>query len=50
MTYYWTLKLNEATARRTSKLQEEGVNIDTTTHTGRKQVGYNYLEYVKQED
>jgi len=47
---YWTLKLNEATARRTTKLQEEGVNVDTASHAGRKVIGYNYLEYVKEDN
>jgi len=44
MSYYWTAKLNESTARRLDKLQSEGVKIDTDSHQGRKVIGYNYLE------
>jgi biotin operon repressor len=44
MSYYWTLKLNEATNRRVEKLQNEGVNVNTSTHQGRQVIGYNYLE------
>ena len=49
MSYYWTTKMNDATSRRLDKLAEEGVKIDTTTHTGRSQIGYNYLELVTEE-
>jgi hypothetical protein len=45
--YYWTTKLNNATNRRIEKLESEGVKIDTNTHNGRKVIGYNYLEFVK---
>jgi len=48
--YYWTTKLNDATSRRLDKLESEGVKIDTSTHQGRKQIGYNYLEYVKDDE
>jgi hypothetical protein len=44
MSNFWTLKLNEATNRRVEKLQNEGVNVNTSTHEGRKIIGYNYLE------
>jgi hypothetical protein len=44
MTHYWTLKLNDATNRRVEKLQNEGVNVNTSTHQGRQVIGYNYLE------
>jgi hypothetical protein len=47
MTYYWTLKLNDAAARRADKLAEQNVQVDTSTHEGRKLVGYSYLERVK---
>lgn len=47
MTYYWTLKLNDAAARRADKLAAEGINVDTSTHEGRKIIGYSYLELVK---
>lgn len=50
MSYYWTTKMNEATNRRLDKLAEQGVKIDTATHTGRSQIGYNYLEVVMEED
>jgi biotin operon repressor len=49
MSYYWTLKLNEATARRLNKLNDEGVKIDTSTHSGRQVIGYNYLELALDE-
>jgi hypothetical protein len=49
MSYYWTTKMNEATARRLNKLADEGVKVDTTTHSGRQVIGYNYLELVKEE-
>jgi len=35
MSYYWTTKMNEATARRLNKLSDQGVEIDTSTHAGR---------------
>jgi len=41
---YWILKLNDAAARRADKLESEGVTVDTSTHEGRKLIGYNYLE------
>ena len=44
---YWTTKLNNATNRRIEKLESEGVKINTSTHEGRKVIGYNYLELVK---
>ncbi len=45
--YYWTTKLNNATNRRIGKLESEGVKVNTNTHEGRKVIGYNYLELVK---
>jgi len=45
--YYWTTKLNNATNRRIEKLESEGVKVNTNTHEGRKVIGYNYLELVK---
>jgi hypothetical protein len=44
MSYYWTTKLNDATSRRIEKLERDGVQIDTDTHTGRQVIGYNYLQ------
>jgi len=44
---YWTLKFNDATNRRIEKLESEGVKINTSTHEGRKVIGYNYLELAK---
>jgi hypothetical protein len=49
MTHYWTLKLNNATNRRVEKLQNEGVNVNTSTHQGRQVIGYNYLELAFDE-
>jgi hypothetical protein len=49
MSYYWTPKLNTATNRRLDKLEKDGVKIDTTTHSGRKSIGYNYLELAFDE-
>ena len=49
MSKFWTTKMNTATARRLDKLSENGVTIDTNTHAGRTQIGYNYLEYVSEE-
>jgi biotin operon repressor len=49
MSYYWTTKMNEATARRLNKLSDQGVQIDTTTHAGRQVIGYNYLELALDE-
>ncbi len=46
--HYWTTKLNDATNRRIEKLESDGVKIDTNTHQGRQQIGYNYLELVKE--
>ena len=40
----WILKLNTATNRRVEKLKSEGVKVDTSTHEGRKTIGYCYLE------
>ena len=45
----WTLKLNTATARRCDKLSDEGIKIETTTHEGRKQIGYCYFDYLVDE-
>lgn len=50
MSYYWTTKMNTATNRRLEKLQNEGVKIDTSTHDGRKLIGYNYLEIAIDEN
>lgn len=44
---YWIPKLNNATNRRIEKLESEGVKVNTSTHEGRKVIGYNYLELVK---
>lgn len=49
MSYYWTTKMNKATNRRLDKLENEGVSIDTATHEGRKEIGYNYLELAFDE-
>ena len=49
MSYYWTTKMNEATNRRLETLEKQGVKIDTNTHAGRSQIGYNYLELVNEE-
>jgi hypothetical protein len=49
MSYYWTTKMNEATARRLNKLTDEDVTIDTSTHSGRQTIGYNYLELAFDE-
>ena len=49
MSYYWTTKMNTATARRLDKLSGEGVVIDTSTHQGRQVIGYNYLEIAVEE-
>jgi len=49
MSYYWTTKMNEATARRLNKLSDQGVEIDTSTHVGRQVIGYNYLELALDE-
>jgi hypothetical protein len=49
MSYYWTTKMNEATARRLNKLSDQGVEIDTSTHAGRQVIGYNYLELALDE-
>jgi len=46
---YWTTKLNSATNRRLEKLENEGIDINTSTHEGRKLIGYNYLEHVSEE-
>ena len=48
MTRYWTPKMNEATARRINKMTDEGKEVNTSTHEGRKLIGYNYLELVEQ--
>ena len=49
MSYYWTTKMNEATNRRIETLEKQGVKIDTSTHAGRSQIGYNYLELAVDE-
>jgi len=49
MSYYWTTKLNDATNRRLEKLESQGVKIDTSTHQGRKVIGYNYLDLAFDE-
>jgi hypothetical protein len=49
MSYYWTTKMNTATNRRLDKLENEGVEIDTATHEGRRAIGYNYLELAFDE-
>jgi biotin operon repressor len=41
--------MNDATNRRVEKLQNEGVNINTSTHQGRQVIGYNYLELALDE-
>ena len=40
----YVLKLNTATNRRVEKLESEGVKVDTSTHEGRKTIGYCYLK------
>jgi len=40
----WILKTNTATNRRVEKLESNGVKVDTSTHEGRKIVGYCYLQ------
>ena len=49
MNHYWTTKMNDATNRRLETLEKQGVKIDTSTHAGRSQIGYNYLELVSGE-
>jgi len=49
MNHYWTTKLNDATNRRLETLEKQGVKIDTSTHAGRSQIGYNYLELVGED-
>jgi len=49
MSNFWTTKLNDATNRRLEKLESDGVKIDTSTHAGRKVIGYNYLELVAED-
>jgi len=49
MSYYWVTKLNTATNRRLEKLEKEGVEVDTSTHQGRKVIGYNYLDLALDE-
>ena len=44
----WTLKMNEATARRCDKLSDQGIKIDSTTHEGRTLIGYNYFDYISE--
>ena len=44
----WTLKMNDATARRCNKLTDQGVKIDTTTHEGRQSIGYCYFDYISE--
>jgi len=48
MSNFWTPKLNDATNRRLEKLESEGVKVDTSTHAGRKVIGYNYLELIRE--
>jgi hypothetical protein len=48
MTRYWTPKLNEATARRINKMTDDGIEVNTSTHEGRKRIGYNYLMLVEE--
>jgi biotin operon repressor len=45
---FWTTKLNNAATQRLEKLESEGVKVDTSTHEGRKLIGYNYLELVQE--
>jgi len=49
MSYYWITKMNDATNRRLEKLEKEGVEVDTSTHQGRKVIGYNYLDLAFDE-
>lgn len=49
MNHYWITKMNDATTRRLDKLVDLGIKIDTSTHAGRSQIGYNYLELVTEE-
>jgi len=48
MSYYWVTKLNTATNRRLEKLEKEGIEVDPSTHQGRKTIGYNYLKLLTQ--
>jgi len=45
----WTIKMNDAAARRYNKLLDEGVTVDVSTHQGRQLLGYNYLEILDPE-
>ena len=42
----WTLKETSAAERRISKLAEDGVSVDMTSHQFRTKLGYNYVEYL----
>jgi hypothetical protein len=50
MKRYWTLKLNEATARRINRMTEQNQKVDASTHAGRTLIGYNYVESVIEEE
>jgi len=45
----WSIKMNEASARRYNKLQDHNIEIDISTHKGRQYFGYNYLEFLKDQ-
>lgn len=42
----WKIKSTPAAFRRQTKLQQDGITIDTSTQEGRKLIGYQYLEQV----
>ena len=50
MSYYWTIKMNNAANHRVEKLTQDGVVVNTSTHEGRKVIGYNYLELAVDYD
>lgn len=42
----WNLKKGSAVERRLETLRKKEVVINTSTHEGRKLIGYCYLEYL----
>ena len=46
----WTLKETTAAERRISKLAEDGVSVDMNSHQFRTKLGYNYIEYLENEE
>lgn len=45
----WIIKMNEASARRYNKLQDQNIQVDISTHKGRQFFGYNYLELSERQ-